>query len=65
MADFSTILQTPQIRAIVQENILERAFHDALFPRLLFRGEATVQNYPLNVGDSMVFTGAGLIKLFV
>jgi len=62
MADFSTILQTPQIRAIVQENILERAFHDALFPRLLFRGEATVQNYPLNVGDSMVFTGAGLIK---
>ena len=62
MADFSTILQTPEIRALVQENILERAFHDALFPRLLFRGEATPQVWPANVGDSMVFTGTGLIK---
>jgi len=62
MADFSTILQTPQIRAIVQENILERMFHDALFPRLLFRGEATPVLFPGHVGDSMVFTGRGLIK---
>jgi len=62
MADFSTILQTPEIRALVQENILERAFHDALFPRMLFRGEAMPQVWPANVGDSMVFTGVGLIK---
>lgn len=62
MPDFSTIIQAPEIRALVQENILERAFHDALFPRLLFRGEATPQLYPANVGDSMVFTGTGLIK---
>lgn len=62
MADFSTILSTPEIRALVQENILERAFHDALFPRLLFRGEAMPQVWPANVGDSMVFTGVGLVK---
>jgi hypothetical protein len=62
MADFSTILQTPEIRALVQENILERAFHDALFPRLLFRGEAMPQVWPANVGDTMVFTGVGLVK---
>lgn len=62
MADFSTILQAPEIRAIVQENILERAFHDALFPKLLFRGEATPQLWPANVGDSMIFTGVGLMK---
>lgn len=62
MADFSTILQAPEIRSLVQENILERAFHDALFPRLLFRGEATPVIWPANVGDSMVFTGVGLIK---
>jgi hypothetical protein len=61
MADFSTILQTPEIRSLVQENILERAFHDALFPRLLFRGEATPQMWPANVGDTMVFTGTGLV----
>ena len=61
MADFSTISQAPEIRALVQENLLERAFHDALFPRLLFRSEAAPQLWPNNVGDSMVFTGTGLI----
>lgn len=62
MADFSTILQAPEIRSLVQENILERAFHDSLFPRILFRGEATPVIWPANVGDTMVFTGTGLIK---
>lgn len=62
MPDFSTISQDPAIRALVQENLLERAFHDGLFPRLLFRGEGTPQLWPANVGDTMVFTGVGLIK---
>jgi len=62
MPDFSVIVQDPTIRSLVQENILERAFHDALFPRLLFRGEASPQLWPLNVGDTMVFTGVGLMK---
>lgn len=62
MADFSTISQAPEIRALVQENLLERAFHDALFPRLLFRAEAAPQLWPNNVGDTMVFTGTGLIS---
>lgn len=62
MPDFSTIVQQPEIRALVQENLLERAFHDALFPRLLFRGEASPQLWPNNVGDHMVFTGTGLIQ---
>lgn len=62
MPDFSTITQDPTIRAIVQENILERAFHDGLFPRLLYRGESAPQIWPANVGDTMVYTGTGLIK---
>ena len=62
MPDFSTIIQAPEIRSIVQENILERSFHDSLFPRLLFRGEATPQVWPANVGDTMAFTGVGLIS---
>lgn len=60
MPDFSTILQTPEIRQIVQENILERAFHDALFPRLLYRGEATPQRWEAQIGDTQIFTGTGL-----
>ena len=62
MPDYSVILQTPQIRSLVQEKILERAFHEAMFPRLLFRAEAAEVEWPANVGDSQVFTGVGLMK---
>lgn len=63
MPDFSIILQDPQVRAIVQENILERAFHDALFPRLLFRGEASAIPWPAGIGDSQIFSAPGLIPI--
>lgn len=63
MPDFSIILQDPQVRSIVQENILERAFHDALFPRLLFRGEAQPVPWPAGIGDSQVFSAPGLIPI--
>lgn len=62
MPNFSTISQDPTVRALVQDGLLERAFHDALFPRLLFRGEAMPQLWPNNVGDNMVFTGVGLMS---
>lgn len=61
MPDFSVIAQAPEIRALVQDGILERAFHDSLFPKLLFRSEATEVLWPGNVGDRMIFTGTGLI----
>lgn len=61
MADFSVILQSPQVRAIVQENLLERAFHDALFPGLLFRSEAQPVKWPGGTGDTHLFTAPGLI----
>ena len=61
MPAFSTIVQDPIIRALVQQNTLERAFHDSLYPRLMFRGEATPQAFPNNVGDSFTQTGVGLI----
>jgi len=61
MPDFSVIAQAPEIRALVQDGILERAFHDSLFPKLLFRSEATPVLWPGNVGDRMIFTGTGLL----
>lgn len=62
--DFSVILQTPQFRAIVQENALDRMFHDALFPEQLFRAEATApERWDANVGDNKTFTGKGLIPI--
>ena len=61
MVDFSTILQTAEVRAIVQERALERAFHDALFPLLLFRSEANPVEWPQGVGDSYIATAPGLL----
>ena len=58
---FSVISQDPQIRSLVQDNALQRAFHDACFPALLFRGEATPVLWPCNVGDVQVFSGRGLL----
>jgi hypothetical protein len=63
MPDFSIILQSPEIRQIVQTNTLERMFHDSLMPRLLFRGEAMPQPYPAGVGDTMFFSAPGLIDV--
>jgi hypothetical protein len=61
--DFSVILQAPEIRSIVQENLLERAFHDALFPRLLFRGEASPTPWPAGLGDTQIFSAPGLMPV--
>lgn len=63
MPDFSVILQSSEIRALVQENLLERAFHDALYPRLLFRGEATPVAWPTGVGDTQIFSAPGLMPI--
>lgn len=49
------------MRAIVQQNMLERAFRDALFPNTLFRGDVAVKDWPKNVGDNMIFTSPGLL----
>lgn len=39
--------------------MLERAFHDALFPKQLFRSEVAVRDWPKNVGDRIVYSAPG------
>lgn len=60
--DYSLISQSPEMRALVQERTLERAFHDALYPRALFRGEVEDEFWPGQIGDSMLFSAPGLLK---
>jgi hypothetical protein len=60
MPTFSTLIQTPEVRAIVQEGYLERAFHDALFPLMLYRGDVASVPWPGQVGDTQIFTGKSL-----
>lgn len=61
MPDFSVIVQTSEIRSLVQDGFLERAFHDALYPANLFRAMAEPELWPANVGDRQIFTGRGLM----
>lgn len=61
MPDFSVILGTPEVRKIVQEGALERAFHDALFPNMLFRADAVPMPWPMGVGDTYIASAPGLM----
>lgn len=50
------------IANLLQERTLERVFHDALFPALLYRGEARPELWQANLGERQVFTRTGLIR---
>lgn len=63
MPDFSIIAQAPEVRQIVQDRSLERAFHESLYPINLFRGEATPEKWAANAGDNQIFTGKGLLPI--
>ena len=49
------------LESLIQQNLLERMFHDALYPRQLYRSEAEVNLWQANLGERMIFTRTGLI----
>lgn len=51
----------PQILNLVQEGLLERAFHDGLFPALLYRGEAQEEQWDANTGTEIFMSRPGLL----
>jgi hypothetical protein len=51
----------PAILNLVQSGLLERAFHDGLFPSLLYRGEAQYEEWPANTGTEIFMTRPGLL----
>lgn len=51
----------PAILNLVQLGLLERAFHDGLFPALLYRGEAQYEEWPANTGTEIFMTRPGLL----
>src|SRR3990167_7761022 len=62
MLDFSVIQQDPKTRELVQSGLLERKFHQALFPKLQYRAEMAPKLWMAESGDSIVQTGVGLIS---
>jgi hypothetical protein len=61
MADFSVILQSPQVRQLVQDNGIQAVFLDGLFPKNLYRMECGQEEWAAQTGDDKLFTGAGLM----
>lgn len=51
----------PAVVKLVQEGLLERAFHDGLFPALQYRAEALVEEWPANTGTELFMSRPGLL----
>ena len=50
------------ILSLNQEGLLEKAFHDALFPNLGFRAEALAEEWPAGQGQEIYQTRQGLLR---
>ncbi len=62
MASPQLVLGVPAaILNLVQEGLLERSFHDGLFPALQFRSEAMYEEWPENAGTQMIMSRPGLL----
>lgn len=60
MADGSLVLGVPPtVTNLVQQGLLERAFHDGLFPNLLFRADATWEDWGDHSGTELYMTRRG------
>lgn len=55
----------PAVLKLVQEGLIERAFHDGLFPALQYRAEALVEEWPANTGTSLFMSRPGLLRPIV
>lgn len=51
----------PAVIELVQRGLLERAFHDGLYPALQYRAEALVEEWPANTGTELVMSRPGLL----
>lgn len=51
----------PAILNLVQQGVLERTFHDGLFPKLQYRAEALYEEWEANTGTEMFMSRPGLL----
>jgi len=51
----------PAILDLNQRGLIERAFHDSLYPNLAFRAEAAPEEWPMNTGNEVFMTRTGLL----
>lgn len=51
----------PQVLSLIQEGLIEREFHDALFPNLAYRAEFMSEKWEGQTGTEVLMTRAGLL----
>lgn len=51
----------PLVLDLVQKGLIERGFHDSLFPNLAYRSEATFEEWGANSGEEIVMSRPGLL----
>ena len=62
----SLVLGVPAaVLELNQRGLLERAFHDGLFPALVYRAEALAEEWPANTGNQLFMSRPGLISPMV
>lgn len=62
MPDNLSVAFNPSVVATIQDRTLQRTFRDALFPRLMYRMEASAELWAINLGGSQTFTRRGIMK---
>lgn len=55
----------PAVLQLVQQGLLERAFHDGLFPALMYRNEAVAEEWGANTGTEIFMSRPGLLTPIV
>ncbi len=61
MANTITVGIPPALFQLVQNGLIERAFHDALYPKMMFRQEASWEEWEGHQGVEMLMTRSGLL----
>ena len=51
----------PAVLQLVQSGLLERAFHDGLYPLLMYRNEAVQEQWAANSGTQLIMSRPGLL----
>jgi hypothetical protein len=57
----SVLAVSAQLTNMIQQGLLERAFHDGLYPTLQFRSEAMFEKWEANIGTEMLMSRPGLL----
>lgn len=52
----------PAVLELQQKGLIERAFHDGLFPNLAYRAEALAEEWPAHTGTEMFMSRPGLLS---